>query len=80
MPSKKRSVNKNYYTLIATKAALAVGKQPLFSDWGSRGREFKSRHSDQKVPNFGYFGRNSVLFMRFSDLEKYSGGIKNTVF
>lgn len=45
-----------YCPLIALKIAVSLANRRIFHDWGSRGREFKSRHSDQKSRNRNGYG------------------------
>ena len=45
-----------YCPLIALKTAVSLANRRILHDWGSRGREFKSRHSDQKSRNHNGYG------------------------
>lgn len=45
-----------YCPLIAPKIAVSLVNWCILRDWGSRGREFKSRHSDQKSRNRKGYG------------------------
>ena len=42
-------MNESYYNSITTQNRQTVENTHFLNDWGSRGREFKSRHSDQDV-------------------------------
>lgn len=53
-----------YCNHIITKTAETVGNKGLLYDWGSRGREFKSRHSDQKIAENGHL----AVFCNFFNL------------
>ena len=45
-------------------------------DWGSRGREFKSRHSDQKTPRFRKKSRSFSYYLSTNEVPGFrSGGI-----
>ena len=44
------------------------------SRWGSRGREFKSRHSDQETPRFHEKSRSFYYFLTTNEAPVFRGG------
>ena len=55
-----------------------VAKFGIALDWGSRGRGFKSRHSDQKTPETRWFQGFFVLFSLKSKILSRDHGRGNS--
>ena len=77
MKSKNRACisNKGMVRYLGCEAS-GCGAVGSALDWGSRGREFKSRHSDQKTPRFRKKSRSFSYYLSTNEVPAFrSGGI-----
>ena len=77
MKSKNRACisNKGMVRYLGCEAS-GCGAVGSALDWGSRGREFKSRHSDQKTPRFRKKSRSFSYYLSTNEVPGFrSGGI-----